>query len=106
VVVRRGGRAGRSRHPGLRVQVFDYPPGAHGPEHDETSSGKEELYVGLAGAGWIEIEGEPIPIEARVVIAVQPGARRRPLAGPSGLSLMCVGGVVGEAYQPMAKFEP
>jgi quercetin dioxygenase-like cupin family protein len=87
------------------VQAFDFPPDARGPEHDESSTGQEELYVGLAGGGWIVVEDEPVEIGPRVAVVVRAGTRRRTVAGPAGLSLLCVGGVPG-AYRPVERFLP
>jgi quercetin dioxygenase-like cupin family protein len=86
------------------IQVFDLPPGGRGIEHDESSTGQEEVYVGLAGAGWIDVDGEQAPLEPRTAIAIPAGTRRRVHAGDEGLSFLCVGGVPGAAYEPMARF--
>ena len=93
---------------GLRafgVQVFDYPPGGRGPLHDESASGQEELYLGLDGGGWLEIDDERVPIGPRVAVAVPAGVPRRAVAGGGGLSLLCVGGVPGAPYAPFPKFD-
>src|SRR5581483_9458443 len=82
------------------IQVFDLPPGGRGAEHDESSSGQEEVYVGLAGAGWIEVDGEKAPLGPRVAVAIPAGTRRQVHAGEEGLSFLCVGGVPGTAYEP------
>ncbi|MDX6647510.1 MAG: hypothetical protein QOK40_3237 [Miltoncostaeaceae bacterium] len=86
------------------IQVFDFPPGARGIEHDESSTGQEEVYVGLAGSGWIEVDGERVPLEPRVAVAVPAGTARRTCAGEEGLSYLCVGGVAGGAYEPVERF--
>jgi uncharacterized cupin superfamily protein len=86
------------------IQVFDLPPGAGGAEHDESSTGQEEVCVGLAGSGWIEADGEQVPFGPRVAVAIPAGTRRRTRAGDEGLSYLCVGGVPGAAYQPVKRF--
>jgi hypothetical protein len=35
-------------------------------------------------------------------VLVSPDARRRPAAGPEGMSFLCVGGVPGGVYEPWA----
>ncbi|HVS29311.1 MAG TPA: hypothetical protein VHE14_07140, partial [Solirubrobacteraceae bacterium] len=51
------------------VQVIELPPSLEGPEHDESQTGQEELYVGLAGGGWLEVEGERVELAPRVAIS-------------------------------------
>ncbi len=77
------------------LQVFDFPPGAEGPEHSE-SDGQQEVYVGLEGSGWVDVEGERVPLAARVAISVEPGVARKTVAGPDGMSFLAVGAVPGE----------
>jgi quercetin dioxygenase-like cupin family protein len=86
------------------IQVFDFPPGAAGIAHDESSTGQEEVYVGLAGAGWIEVDGERVPLGPRVAVAIPAGTRRRVRAGDEGLSFLCIGSVPGGAYEPVERF--
>lgn len=105
-----GGRVGLVRHDmgisGFGVQLFDFQPGDDGPpEHDEAPSGQEELYVGLAGSGWIEIDGERLRFGPEVLVCVPPGTRRKVRVGAEGLRFLCVGGVPGMAYDPSAKFD-
>lgn len=61
------------------------------PIHDEAASGKEEVYIGLAGEGWVEIDGERVPISAEVAVFVPPGVPRTTVAGPAGLKFLAVG---------------
>jgi quercetin dioxygenase-like cupin family protein len=73
------------------MQIFNFPAGASTPLHDEAPSGQEEVYVGLRGSGWVEIEGERVPIEPEVAVFVPPGVMRTMVAGPDGLSFLAVG---------------
>ncbi|MDH3725289.1 MAG: cupin domain-containing protein [Thermoleophilia bacterium] len=84
------------------IQVFDFPPGASTPLHDESPSGQEEVYVGLAGSGWVEVEGERVPLEARTAVFVPPGVMRTTVAGPEGLSFLAV----GAAPHPQSRANP
>jgi quercetin dioxygenase-like cupin family protein len=86
------------------IQAFDFPPGAKSIEHDESSTGQEEVYVGLAGTGWIDVDGQRVPLAPRIAVAIPPGTRRRVHAGEEGLSYLCVGGVPAAGYRPVERF--
>lgn len=86
------------------VQVFELPPNGRGPRHDESSTGQEELYVHLAGFGWIDVEGEWVGFGPGVLVRVSPGTTRQPIAGSHGLTYLCVGGRPRAAYEPLDKF--
>lgn len=81
------------------VQIFDWPPGATGPEHDESSTGQEELYIGLEGSGVICVDGTDVDISPRVAVAIPSGVIRQTVAGPEGLSYICVGATPGRPYE-------
>jgi quercetin dioxygenase-like cupin family protein len=81
------------------AQVLDMPPDVVGHEHDESSTGQEDLYVGLSGSGWVEVDGTRAEIGPRVAIMVPPGTPRRMVAGPEGLSILCIGGRPGAPYE-------
>jgi mannose-6-phosphate isomerase-like protein (cupin superfamily) len=105
-----GGRVGLVRHDmgitGFGVQLFDFRPGDDGPPgHDETGSGQEELYVGLAGSGWIEVDGESLEFGRETLVAIPPDTRRKVRVAAEGLRYLCVGGVPGKAYEPSEKFD-
>lgn len=86
------------------LSVIDLPPDIHQiPAHSHRFDGQEEVYVPLAGSGWLEIEGERVPIDTGTAVRVGPGARRKPDSGPEGLRLLSIGATPGEAYAP---FEP
>lgn len=82
------------------VQVLDVPAGGRTPEHDETSTGREELYVGLTGGGAVMVEGERLPLDRDHVTRVPPESKRYLEAGPDGARVLCVGGTPGQAYEP------
>ena len=67
----------------IKVNQFDSPPGHEGFDHDELKSGQEELFVPLAGAGSMLIDGETIDLEPGRYVLVQPSSRRRVDAGPA-----------------------
>jgi hypothetical protein len=82
------------------VQVLRLPPEyADYPEHDESDSGQEEVYLALDGSGWIDIEGEREDLGRERFVRVAPGLKRKVYAGPEGLRLLAIGGVPGQAYE-------
>jgi quercetin dioxygenase-like cupin family protein len=84
------------------LNQIDFPPGKVGSEHDEGESGQEEIYLCLSGSGTLEIDGETVELKPGRYVLVSPDAKRRPAAGPDGMSFLCVGGVPGGVYQPWA----
>ena len=79
---------------------IDFPPGKVGSEHDETGSGQEEVYLALAGSGSLEVDGETVEMKPGRYVLVPPQAKRRPTAGPEGMSFLVIGGVPGGVYDP------
>src|SRR5262245_46353481 len=86
------------------INQIDLPPGAEGFEHDESSSGQEEVYVFLAGSGVMHVDGEKVPVHPGRYVLVQPDTTRKPVAGPDGLSWVVIGSVPGSAYEPSGPF--
>ena len=86
------------------INQFDFPPGREGHEHDETGSGQEEVYVVIAGSGVLRIDGEEIELRVGDYVLVSPDAKRVPVAGPDGLTWICIGGVAGGVYEPQGPF--
>jgi uncharacterized cupin superfamily protein len=90
---------------GLRafgVNIMNLPPDYTTRSHDESSSGQEELYVRLAGSGWVVLDdsGERLVLDAEHLAAVGPGTPRSLASGPEGLRVLCVGSTPGAAYTP------
>lgn len=79
---------------------IDLPPEKVGSEHDEAESGQEEVYLTLAGGGTLEVDGEKVDMKPGRYVLVPPEARRRPSAGPDGMSFLVIGGVPGGVYRP------
>lgn len=86
------------------MQVFTFPPGAATPLHDESASGQEEVYLGLDGEGWVEVDGERVPISAQIAVFVPPGVPRTTVAGPAGLTFLAVGATPHPDSAPNRKF--
>jgi mannose-6-phosphate isomerase-like protein (cupin superfamily) len=69
------------------------------PEHDHAEDRQEEVYVALAGSGWIDVEGERVDLGTDVLVRVGSGAKRRVHSGPDGLQMLVIGGCPGESYK-------
>ena len=83
---------------------FDLAPGSDGPEHDETSTGQEEVMIVLAGAGTLTIDGEELPLVARRVVRLDPEAVRQVRSGQDGLTFVTVGAPRDEPYVARGPF--
>lgn len=89
---------------GLGVRAFginqiDLPPDAEGREHDHAESGQEEVYLVLRGSGVMIVDGEEIELRPGRYVFVAPESRRKPIAGPDGLSWV-VAGAPPSAFEP------
>lgn len=82
------------------LNQIDFPPGKQGPEHDELESGQEEVYYCISGSGTLTIDGDDVELRPGRYVLVSPDAKRRPTAGPEGMSFICIGGVPGGVYEP------
>ena len=82
------------------VQVMDLPPDYTTQSHDESSSGQQELYVGLRGEGAVVIGDTRLPLAEGGLVRVDAGVGRVLSSGPSGLRVLCVGSVPGGVYEP------
>ncbi|MHB8240812.1 MAG: cupin domain-containing protein [Solirubrobacteraceae bacterium] len=76
-------------------------PGDFGdyPEHDHAHDGQEEVYMALAGSGWLDIDGERVDLAKDVLVRVDAGTKRKVHAGPEGLQMLVLGGCPGEPYK-------
>lgn len=75
------------------------------PAHVHTFDGQEEVYVPIAGSGFIEIGDNRLPIDPDTAVRVGPTASRRLIAGEDGLQVVIAAGVPGEAYGTFAPLE-
>ena len=83
------------------VQVMNLPPDYETKSHDESETGQQELYVALSGAGWVIVDGDRrLPLDAEHMVRVDAGTDRVLASGPSGVRVLCVGGVPGAPYEP------
>lgn len=69
------------------------------PEHDETSSGQQELFFVHEGEATATLDGVETRVPAGSFVAVEPGVRRMFEAVESPTVLIVVGSPVGRPYQ-------
>jgi hypothetical protein len=82
------------------MQVIDMPPNAtQYPEHDESGSGQEEVFVVLRGGGELEVDGERVAIDPETMVRVGPSAKRKVWPGDHGMRLLALGGCPGRVYE-------
>jgi mannose-6-phosphate isomerase-like protein (cupin superfamily) len=65
------------------------------PDHSETETDNEELYICLSGGGVISVDGEEIELKCGRCVFVSPESRRKIVAGPEGLSCLAIGAPAG-----------
>jgi quercetin dioxygenase-like cupin family protein len=92
----------------LGVEAFginwvELPPDTEGHEHDESSSGQEEVAVVIRGSGHYRVDGAEVPVREGDFLRFDPETTRCPVAGPSGMTLLAVGAPRG-SYQPRGPF--
>ncbi len=91
--------------PGLGIEAFgcnvmNLPPDYQTKAHDESESGQEELYVALAGSGWVVIGDERLPLDPDRAVRVSPQTSRVLASGSDGMRVLIVGATPGQPYEP------
>ena len=82
------------------INVEKWPAGSRDhPEHDEVESGQEEVYLALEGQAFLLAEGQEVELVPGVFARVGPGVRRQIVTRDSPVTLLCLGGVPGGAYE-------
>lgn len=84
------------------ANIMNLPADYTTKSHDESDSGQEELYVRLAGSGWLILDanGERLPLDADHLAAAGPGTARSLASGPEGLQVLIIGAAPGRPYDP------
>ena len=72
-------------------------------EHDEATTGHEELYVVVAGHATFTVDGDEIDAPAGTIVFVgDPAVKRAAAARDPETTILTAGGKPGEAYAPLA----
>lgn len=83
------------------MNVLELAPGCTGyPEHDHAKDGQEEAYLLLEGSASLNAGGKDYALEQGVLVRVAPGVKRKWTPGAGGATLLALGGVPGQAYEP------
>jgi len=85
------------------VNWFEIPAGMEGLEHNEESSGQEEVNVIISGSGVYRVDGDEIPCETGTVFRFDPETTRQVVAGPDGLTMVAIGARRG-SYEARGPF--
>ena len=85
------------------INWFELGPDVVGREHDESSSGQEEVNVIVRGAGVYRVDGVDVPVREGDFLRFDPETTRCPVAGPNGMTLLAVGSRRG-SYEPRGPF--
>jgi oxalate decarboxylase/phosphoglucose isomerase-like protein (cupin superfamily) len=90
---------------GVALGLINLPPG-QGYTFTHRHREQEEVYIVLAGAGRMLIDGELVPIEAGDLVRVDPASKRAlKNDGDTPLSIICAGGVpAGYPNNPDARY--
>lgn len=75
----------------FEVYQVELPPGEQ-TAHSHLEDLVEDVYVVIAGDGWLVVDGESVPITTGQFSAVTLGSTRHVLAGPKGLTLVAICG--------------
>jgi len=71
-------------------------------DHDERSSGQEELYVVLSGHAVFTVDGQEVDAPAATLVFVkEPETRRKAIAAAAGATVLALGAKAGEAHVPL-----
>ena len=71
-------------------------------DHDEGSSGQEELYVVLSGHAVFTVDGQEVDAPAGTLVFVdEPETQRKAIAGEAGATVLALGAKAGEAHVPL-----
>lgn len=72
-------------------------------EHDETSSGHQELYVVVSGHATFTVGGDEIDAPAGALVAItDPAVTRKAIAVEAGTTVLAIGAPAGSAFEPQA----
>jgi uncharacterized cupin superfamily protein len=72
------------------IYQVELPPGAETVAHDHADDGAEDVYAVIAGNGSVMVDGEEVPVQPGMFVAVEQGSTRQVRAGPDGLTFIAV----------------
>jgi mannose-6-phosphate isomerase-like protein (cupin superfamily) len=70
------------------------------PDHDHAKDGQEEVYIVLEGSATLHADHETFDLKRGIIARVGPEQKRKIVPGPSGVTLLALGGTPGKAYVP------
>jgi mannose-6-phosphate isomerase-like protein (cupin superfamily) len=70
------------------------------PDHDHAKDGQEEVHVVLEGSAKLEAEGQSWELKPGMIARIGPSTKRKITPGPSGATILALGGTPGKAYEP------
>jgi quercetin dioxygenase-like cupin family protein len=83
--------------------LVEIAPGGQIPEHDESGSGQDELYVILEGEAVLRLEGEDHPAHAGTFASIEPPASRTILnRSEAPVVALLIGVDPTGGYEPMS----
>jgi uncharacterized cupin superfamily protein len=103
-----GGATWKLARKALGTESFGYnlveiAPGGEIPEHDESQSGQDEVYIVLDGEATMRIDGEEHPAPAGTFASFEPSAKRTILnRSDAPVTALLVGVQPGGGYEPMS----
>jgi len=72
------------------------------PEHDHAKDGQEEVYILLHGSAVLKAGAESWVLEPGTLARVGSAQKRTIVPGPTGATLLVLGGTPGKAYEGAA----
>ena len=82
---------------GINVERWPAHSDGH-PEHDEGTTGQEEVYFCLSGSATLRADGAEYDLRPGVFARVSPGVTRQIVTNEEPVEVLCLGGVPGGAY--------
>src|SRR4051812_19562667 len=82
------------------INQFVLEPGFEGPEHDEETTGQEEVYIVVGGGGTMRVDGASVALQVGRFEHVDPGTPRQVTAGPHGVGVLTRGAPAQKAHPP------
>src|SRR4051794_1458342 len=86
------------------INQFVLEPGFAGPEHDEQTTGQEEVYIVIGGGGTMRVDDASVALPGGRFVHVDPGTPRPGVARPEGLVSVRVGAPADRPYEPRGPF--